>query len=88
MENPTVENLKVLTQEFFSLHWNAVLLGSDYPEWSDIYEFTGSMPNHDKQGVYAFVKNGVVTYIGVGASSNVSSPNEPRWLQLLCLILV
>lgn len=63
MKNPTVENLKVLTQEFFSLHWNAVLLGSDYPEWSDIYEFTGSMPNHDKQGVYAFVKNGVVTYI-------------------------
>ncbi|ENM3811299.1 hypothetical protein NYD84_003597, partial [Vibrio cholerae] len=47
MEHPTVENLKVLTQEFFSLHWNAVLLGSDYPEWSDIYEFTGSMPNHN-----------------------------------------
>ncbi|EJO2021560.1 hypothetical protein RQY88_004323 [Vibrio vulnificus] len=70
MESPTVENLKVLTQEFFSLHWNAVLLGSDCPEWSDIYEFTGSMPNHNKQGVYAFVKSGVVTYIGVGASSN------------------
>ncbi len=61
MKNPTVENLNVLTQELFSLHWNAVLIGSDYPEWSDIYEFTGSMPNHNKQGVYAR-QNGVVIY--------------------------
>mgnify|MGYP007094536849 CR=1 FL=1 len=70
MENVTVDNLKILTKTFFSMHWNTELLGADYPEWSDAYEFVGSMPNHNKQGVYAFVKNGVVTYIGVGGSSN------------------
>lgn len=70
MEKATVDNLKKLTNEFFSMHWNSEVIKSKLPNWSDIYQFNGSLPNYDKQGVYAFVKNGTVTYIGVGASSN------------------
>lgn len=72
MKNTKLKNLKKLTKEFFSMHWNSEVIGSEYPGWSDIYEFEGSLPNYDKQGVYAFVKNDEITYIGVGASSNGS----------------
>ncbi len=70
MELATVENLKALTEDFFSKHWNPELINSPRPAWSELYDFHGSLPNYDKQGVYAFVKNCEVTYIGVGASSN------------------
>jgi hypothetical protein len=70
MVNTALDNLKHLTNEFFAMHWNSEYLKSEFPEWSDIYQFEGSLPNYDKQGVYAFVKSGEVTYIGVGASSN------------------
>ena len=70
MESATVDNLKNLTEDFFSKHWGSEIINSSYPVWSDLYQFNGSLPNYDKQGVYAFVKNGEVTYIGVGASSN------------------
>ncbi len=65
---PTLTDLKRLTNEFFLKHWNAETLQEDAPEWSDIYRFEGSLPNYDKQGVYAFVQDNIVTYIGVGAS--------------------
>lgn len=67
--NPSFENLKEFTTEFFSRHWNEAILGSTPPAWSERYEFVGSLPNHDRQGVYAFItaKN-VVTYIGVATS--------------------
>lgn len=70
MKNATINSLKDLTDKFFSMHWNVELIDSDLPEWSEVYQFDDSLPNYDKQGVYAFIKNDVVTYIGVGASSN------------------
>lgn len=70
MVEATIDNLKNLTNEFFSMHWNSEYLKSDFPIWSELYQFEGSLPNYDKQGVYAFIKNSEVTYIGVGASSN------------------
>ena len=65
---PTIENLQLLTSEFFQKHWNEQYLCEKHPNWSDVYRFKGSVPNHDKQGVYAFVKEEIVTYIGVGTS--------------------
>lgn len=66
---PSIENLKSLTAEFFCRHWNEAIIGSAPPIWSDRYEFIGSLPNHDKQGVYAFVNHkNEVTYIGVATS--------------------
>lgn len=67
---PSVVNLKNITCEFFEKHWNEEEIFCKAPDWSDLYAFEGSLPNYDKQGVYVFVKNGLVTYIGVGASSN------------------
>ena len=60
--------LKKETDEFFSLHWNQGEIGYPPPLWSLPYLFIGSTPNHDKQGVYAFLRNDEVIYIGVGAS--------------------
>ena len=70
----TLENLKNQTKLFFTQHWNDEYIREDHPEWSDLYYFDGSLPNYDKQGVYAFVKGDEVTYIGVGASSNGTGP--------------
>ena len=67
--NATLENLKVLTADFFFLHWNETKIGKSSPEWSDRWTFIGSGPNYNKQGVYAFVSNeGMVTYVGVASS--------------------
>lgn len=65
---PTVENLKTLTAEFFEKHWNINTLNVNPPSWSDEYRFSGSLPNYDKQGVYAFAKGNIITYIGVATS--------------------
>lgn len=65
---PTIENLKSLTEEFFKKHWNERELGGQHPVWSGEYRFEGSLPNYDKQGVYAFVKGNTATYIGVATS--------------------
>lgn len=67
MQSSLVSDLLRLTEEFFSKHWSKDLLQAP-PQWSAQYKFEGSLPNHDKQGVYAFVKDDVVTYIGVGTS--------------------
>lgn len=53
-------------RNFFKHHWNDQAIGQAAPEWSEEWQLKGSAPNHDKQGVYAFTKNGVVTYIGSG----------------------
>lgn len=66
----TIENLLVSTQHFFSRHWNRQSIGHEPPQWSSPFPIKEDcpIPNHDKQGVYAFVKGNVVTYIGVGTS--------------------
>lgn len=67
MDMPTsVRSLKAHTEAFFDLHWNEQTIGAPFPIWSDPWRLQGSVPNYDKQGVYAFVKDGVVTYIGSG----------------------
>lgn len=65
----TIGNLKSLTVEFFHKHWNDQVLGGEPPVWSEAYRFEGSLPNHDRQGVYAFLKAEHVTYIGVATSN-------------------
>ena len=69
MHTPTLDNLKKLTEEFFSMHWNHEKISQEPPTWSERYTFTGSLPNHDRQGVYAFAKDNTITYIGVGSSA-------------------
>lgn len=69
MQEPTIENLKLLTEEFFAMHWNAEIIKQEMPTWSERYTFIGSLPNYDKQGVYAFANGNVITYIGVGTST-------------------
>lgn len=69
MLEPTIENLIKLTKEFFRMHWDSDYIQQESPEWSDRYTFIGSLPNYDKQGVYSFAKDNLITYIGVGTSS-------------------
>lgn len=63
----SVKILKELTDDFFQRHWNFEELGCT-PNWSDPWYLKGTAPNHNRQGVYAFVRGSDVTYIGTGAS--------------------
>ncbi|MDI5890728.1 hypothetical protein [Halomonas rhizosphaerae] len=67
MQESSLDSLKALTESFFSKHWNRDMLG-DPPTWSERYAFEGSLPNHNMQGVYAFLKEDIVTYVGVGTA--------------------
>lgn len=66
----TKANLIGLTKEFFAKHWNEALIGKKAPEWCEPQEvkYGNPLPNHDKQGCYAFVDGEAVAYIGVGTS--------------------
>ena len=65
----TIYNLENLTSIFFKKHWNQEIIKSAIPYWSKRYEFKGgNLANYNKQGVYAFVKEEIVTYIGVATS--------------------
>ena len=68
MMEANLDNLKFLTNGFFEKHWNIDTLKTQPPQWSERYEFIGSLPNYDKQGVYAFIKCNRVTYVGVATS--------------------
>ena len=68
MVEANLDNLKSLTDGFFEKHWNIDILKTQPPQWSEKYEFIGSLPNYDKQGVYAFIKCSRVTYVGVATS--------------------
>lgn len=53
---------------FFKIHWATTHLGTP-PEWRNDWAWEGSVPHHDKGGVYAlFDKNSDVIYVGLGAS--------------------
>lgn len=71
--NKGIADLKRLTIEFFEMHWNKDKLNAEPPLWNSPYSFKGSVPDHDKQGVYAFVRKDEVIYIGAGGSR--STPN-------------
>lgn len=66
----TIENLLICTQHFLNRHWNQQFIGIKPPEWPDPSPIKENcaLPNHDKQGVYAYVKDHDVTYIGVATS--------------------
>ena len=64
----SIESLIEHTNRFFDLHWPAAL---DYPrpEWRSDWNWQGSVPHHDKRGVYClFDDAGHILYIGLGAS--------------------
>lgn len=60
--------LQDATDQFFMCHWNERAVGSKPPSWSEPWRFSGTLHNHDKQGVYAFLRGSTVIYLGVGAS--------------------
>lgn len=71
MENSTNQDaiaiLQHETDQFFIHHWNKRIIGPP-PSWSKPWRFSGTLHNHDKQGVYAFIQGPTVIYLGVGAS--------------------
>ena len=62
----TKSNLQSVTNDFFKLHWNDKDLGQP-PSWDGVWNFKGTVPNHDTPGCYALLAGDEVIYIGVGA---------------------
>ena len=63
----TMINVILLTDEFFKLHWNEEIIGSQPPHWSAPWKFENTQPKGDRQGCYVLLKGDEVLYIGVGA---------------------
>jgi hypothetical protein len=64
----TMAKVIMLTNEFFKLHWNNNIIGSQPPPWSAPWKFEGTQRNGDRQGCYVLLKGDEVLYIGIGAS--------------------
>ena len=63
----TRDDLREATRRFFAKHWNPALCDQhEPPDWSEPWELVGEMPGSARQGCYALVEGGVVTYIGKG----------------------
>lgn len=63
----TIDNLISTTNDFFSCYWNPK--NGKIPIWEKSeWVFNGTIPNHDKQGCYALLKNDEIIYIGIGIS--------------------
>lgn len=63
-----LEDLKRFTNEFFRRHWSDSLT-QPIPTWNNDWKWKGSVPYHDKGGVYAlFDASHTIVYIGLGAS--------------------
>ena len=61
--------LQKYTKEFFERHW-FINSNIEPPTWKIGWPWHGSVPYHDKGGVYAlFSEEGEVLYIGLGTSS-------------------
>lgn len=67
MNTATLIELQLKTIQFFNMYWNTAELG-EAPTWSEKDTEFRKIPNYNKRGVYAFVKDSEITYIGVGAS--------------------
>ncbi|WP_018984910.1 GIY-YIG nuclease family protein [Salinimonas chungwhensis] len=64
----SIENLIEHTNNFFNLHWPESL-NRPRPEWKSDWNWQGSVPHHDKRGVYClFDGAGDILYLGIGAS--------------------
>jgi len=67
MDKVTVDNVKKLAVSFFNRHW--AISDVSAPTWNEAWGFIGTLPGHDKQGVYLLIgEDDEVLYIGVGAS--------------------
>jgi hypothetical protein len=53
------------TNEFFNRYLNKDV-NEELPEWSEHWNFNGSIPNHNKRGCYALFENEKLIYIGIG----------------------
>lgn len=63
----TLDNIKAVSDEFFRRHWPSS--EDEVPRWNSPWGFVGTLPGHNKQGVYLLLgKHDEVLYIGVGAS--------------------
>jgi LytS/YehU family sensor histidine kinase len=63
------EHLENLTLEFFQLHLAAC--GTSFPTWNREWSWQGSVPFHNKPGVYALLDvTGNVLYIGVAIAKS------------------
>lgn len=63
----TLDDIKVVSDEFFRRHWSSS--GEEVPRWNSPWDLIGTLPGHNKQGVYLLLgEHGEVLYIGVGAS--------------------
>lgn len=60
----TEKQLRQVTKDFFRLFRNGV--NGHQPEWSELWNFKGTIPNHDKRGCYALFVNEEIIYIGSG----------------------
>ncbi|GAA5214665.1 GIY-YIG nuclease family protein [Corallincola platygyrae] len=65
---PTFNDLKEATDVFFKRHWDKSSHTQPY-EWVANWPWRGSVPHHDKAGVYALIDGeGEIVYVGLGAS--------------------
>ena len=72
----TKKELLELTEKFFKRHWN-VECESDIPQWNIGWSWQGSVPHHDKGGVYAlFSESGEVMYVGLATSTGGGKYDE------------
>lgn len=72
---PYRKELEEYTAEFFQKHW--VSDAGKPPSWKIGWPWHGSVPYHDKGGVYAlFSESGEVLYIGLGTSKGGGLYNE------------
>lgn len=67
MMDNNIAMLVELSNKFFQLHWPP--RWDRPPGWGSLWEYQGTMPSHDLQGVYALVSRPeIIAYIGVGAA--------------------
>ena len=64
----TFNDLVQFTSQFFERHWDKTKHVEE-PVWKNNWGWQGSVPYHNKGGVYALLdKEGAVIYVGVGVS--------------------
>lgn len=62
------DELLQLSGEFFDRHWSTSE-GIEIPTWKNNWGWQGSVPYHNKGGVYALLdKDNTVIYVGLGVS--------------------
>lgn len=84
-----IQDIEKATKEFFARHWyNAENI--EPMVWKYGWRWEGSVPYHDKGGVYALLDEmGEVIYIGLGASiGNPTYPEHGISRRLLAHVLV